>query len=107
MNTESHPHKTPSYTLTCRMSHESAALERLCQVIRIRGFRIAKMAVESVLEGTDEALDIALTIHGARSVAMLQSQLEKLAHCSGGHIDHSSHSACSKPHSLTGQHDNR
>ncbi|MGO1461891.1 MAG: ACT domain-containing protein [Marinobacter sp.] len=78
MNTESHPHKTPSYTLTCRMSHESAALERLCQVIRIRGFRIAKMAVESVLEGTDEALDIALTIHGARSVAMLQSQLEKL-----------------------------
>ncbi|MGO2134997.1 ACT domain-containing protein [Marinobacter sp.] len=78
MNTESHPHKTPSYTLTCRMSHESAALERLCQVIRIRGFRIAKMAVENVLEGTDEALDIALTIHGARSVAMLQSQLEKL-----------------------------
>ena len=78
MNTESHPHKTPSYTLTCRMSHEAAALERLCQVVRIRGFRIAKMAVESVLEGTDEALDIALTIHGARSVAMLQSQLEKL-----------------------------
>ena len=78
MSTQSHTHKTPSYTLTCRMSHESAALERLCQVVRIRGFRIAKMAVESVLEGTDEALDIALTIHGARSVAMLQSQLEKL-----------------------------
>lgn len=60
------------------MSHEAAALERLCQVVRIRGFRIAKMAVESVLEGTDETLDIALTIQGARPVAMLQSQLEKL-----------------------------
>lgn len=78
MSTQSHPHKTPSYTLTCRMSHEAAALERLCQVVRIRGFRIAKMAVESVLEGTDETLDIALTIQGARPVAMLQSQLEKL-----------------------------
>lgn len=78
MSTQIHPHKTPSYTLTCRMSHEAAALERLCQVVRIRGFRIAKMAVESVFEGTDETLDIALTIQGARPVTMLQSQLEKL-----------------------------
>lgn len=62
MNTECHTHKTPSYTLTCRMSHEAAALERLCQVVRIRGFRIARMAVESVLEGADETLEIALTI---------------------------------------------
>ncbi|WP_417515206.1 ACT domain-containing protein [Marinobacter sp.] len=65
---------SPSYTITCRMNHEAAALERLCQVVRIRGFRIAKMAVEA----EDGALDIALTIQGARSVAMLQSQLEKL-----------------------------
>lgn len=78
MNTECHTHKTPSYTLTCRMSHEAAALERLCQVVRIRGFRIARMAVESVLEGADETLEIALTIQGARPVAMLRSQLEKL-----------------------------
>jgi acetolactate synthase II small subunit len=68
----------PSYTITCRMNHEAAALERLCQVVRIRGFRIAKMAVESVLEGADQTLNIALTIQGVRPVAMLQSQLEKL-----------------------------
>ncbi|SHK80161.1 acetolactate synthase, small subunit [Marinobacter antarcticus] len=70
--------KAPSYTITCRMNHEAAALERLCQVVRIRGFRIAKMAVESSVENAEETLDIALTIQGSRPVAMLQSQLEKL-----------------------------
>ncbi|SOB76271.1 acetolactate synthase, small subunit [Marinobacter sp. LV10R510-11A] len=74
--------QAPSYTITCRMKHEAAALERLCQVVRIRGFRIATMAVESVLDGewggAEETLEIALTIQGARPVAMLQSQLEKL-----------------------------
>lgn len=64
----------PSYTLTCRMSREAAALERLCQVVRIRGFRIATMAVESA----GEHLDIALTLEGTRPITMLQSQLEKL-----------------------------
>ena len=64
----------PSYTLNCRMSREAAALERLCQVVRIRGFRIATMAVES----TGEHLDIALTLEGTRPITMLQSQLEKL-----------------------------
>ncbi|WP_372986631.1 ACT domain-containing protein [Marinobacter sp.] len=64
----------PSYTLNCRMAHEAAALERLCQVVRIRGFRIATMAVESA----EEHLDIALTLEGTRPIAMLQSQLEKL-----------------------------
>lgn len=66
--------KAPNYTITCRMNHEAAALERLCQVVRIRGFRIAKMAVET----TDGVLDIALTVQGIRPVTMLQSQLEKL-----------------------------
>jgi acetolactate synthase II small subunit len=56
------------------MAFEPAALERLCQVIRIRGFRVASMAVESV----GEHLDIRLTLEGARPIAMLQSQLEKL-----------------------------
>ncbi|KXS51303.1 MAG: acetolactate synthase II small subunit, partial [Marinobacter sp. T13-3] len=37
----------PSYTLNCRMAQEAAAIERLCQVVRIRGFRIASMAVET------------------------------------------------------------
>ncbi len=64
----------PSYTLNCRMTQEAAALERLCQVVRIRGFRIARMAVESA----EEHFNIALTLEGARPIAMLQSQLEKL-----------------------------
>jgi acetolactate synthase II small subunit len=64
----------PSYTLNCQMSHEAAAMERLCQVIRIRGFRIARMTAES-RQGT---LIIALTLEGMRPIAMLQSQLEKL-----------------------------
>lgn len=64
----------PSYTLNCRMSREAAALERLCQVVRIRGFRIATMAVESA----GDHLDIDLTLEGTRPITMLQSQLEKL-----------------------------
>ncbi|MEP1214413.1 MAG: ACT domain-containing protein [Marinobacter sp.] len=63
-----------SYTLNCRMTREAAALERLCQVVRIRGFRIATMAVESA----GDHLDIALTLEGTRPITMLQSQLEKL-----------------------------
>ncbi|MFC4257788.1 ACT domain-containing protein [Marinobacter lacisalsi] len=65
---------TPSYQIHCRMTQEAAALERLCQVVRIRGFRIAKMAMES----SGDALDIALTLEGTRPIGMLQSQLEKL-----------------------------
>ncbi|MDI9246035.1 ACT domain-containing protein [Marinobacter sp. CHS3-4] len=64
----------PSYNLNCRMAFEPAALERLCQVVRIRGFRIANMAVDSV----GEHLDINLILEGSRPIAMLQSQLEKL-----------------------------
>jgi len=55
MNPQSQP-STPSYTINCRMTHEAAALERLCQ----------------------EHLNIALTLEGTRPIAMLQSQLEKL-----------------------------
>ncbi|TNE74728.1 MAG: acetolactate synthase [Gammaproteobacteria bacterium] len=65
---------TPRYTLNCRMAQEAAALERLCQVVRIRGFRISRMNMESA----GEHLDIALTLEGSRPIAMLQSQLEKL-----------------------------
>ena len=68
------PQDTPSYRIHCRMTHEAAALERLCQVVRIRGFRIAKLAMES----TGGALDISLTLEGNRPIGMLQSQLEKL-----------------------------
>jgi len=68
------PQPLPSHTLNCRMAFEPAALERLCQVVRIRGFRVASMAVESM----GEHIDIQLTLEGTRPIAMLQSQLEKL-----------------------------
>lgn len=66
--------ETPRYRIHCRMSQEPAALERLCQVVRVRGFRIAKMAMES----SGDMLDIALTLEGSRPVGMLQTQLDKL-----------------------------
>ena len=66
--------KPASYSLNCRMIQEAAALERLCQVVRVRGFRIASMAVES----SGEHFDIALTLEGSRPISMLQSQLLKL-----------------------------
>jgi len=64
----------PSYTLNCRMNQEAAALERLCQVVRVRGFRISRMSMEAA----EDHLDIALTLSGSRPIAMLRSQLEKL-----------------------------
>lgn len=60
MNPTAQP--TPGYTLTCTMHAEAAALERLCQVIRVRGFRVARMAVESA----GDMLDITLTLEGSR-----------------------------------------
>ncbi|WP_148863643.1 ACT domain-containing protein [Marinobacter fonticola] len=71
--------KTPSkttrmHTLACRMSAEAAAIERLCQVTRIRGFRIEQMQVQT----SDDGLEISMTLSGERSIDMLRSQLEKL-----------------------------
>ena len=66
--------KPDSHILHCRMEAEAAGLERLCRVVRVRGFRIASMAVES----SGGHFDIALTLEGTRPIAMLQSQLLKL-----------------------------
>ncbi|ONF43689.1 ACT domain-containing protein [Marinobacter lutaoensis] len=73
MNTHN-PSSAPSYQIHCRMTQEAAALERLCQVVRVRGFRIHQMAVHTA----GDHLEIALTLEGARPIAMLQAQLEKL-----------------------------
>ncbi|WP_273252040.1 ACT domain-containing protein [Marinobacter psychrophilus] len=62
------------HVLHCRMQSEPAGLERLCRVVRVRGFQIAGMSVES----SGEHFDIALTLEGSRSISMLQSQLLKL-----------------------------
>lgn|SRR5680860_403857 len=62
------------HVLHCRMQSEPAGLERLCRVVRVRGFRIAGMSVEC----SGEHFDIALTLEGSRPISMLQSQLLKL-----------------------------
>jgi len=62
------------HVLHCRMQSEPAGLERLCRVVRVRGFRIAGMSVES----SGEHFNIALTLEGSRPISMLQSQLLKL-----------------------------
>lgn len=62
------------HVLYCRMQSEPAGLERLCRVVRVRGFRIAGMSVEC----SGEHFDIALTLEGSRPISMLQSQLLKL-----------------------------
>ncbi|MBR9870734.1 MAG: acetolactate synthase [Gammaproteobacteria bacterium] len=56
------------------MQSEAAALERLCQVVRVRGFRISEMSMSS----GSEHLEIDLTLEGSRPIAMLKAQLEKL-----------------------------
>ncbi|MEH6357143.1 MAG: ACT domain-containing protein [Marinobacter sp.] len=66
--------KSNRHVLHCRMQSEPAGLERLCRVVRVRGFRIAGMSVES----SGEHFDIALTLVGSRPISMLQSQLLKL-----------------------------
>ncbi|MGP4843922.1 ACT domain-containing protein [Marinobacter sp. 1Y8] len=63
-----------SHRMQCRMDAEPAALERLCQVVRIRGFTIDQMQVQM---GQD-FLEIELTVKGQRAIQMLASQLEKL-----------------------------
>lgn len=62
------------HQIYCEMNPEPAAIERLCQVIRVRGFQVTGMNAE-LRDGTWE---MALTVEGQRPVAMLQSQLEKL-----------------------------
>ncbi|QSP93344.1 ACT domain-containing protein [Marinobacter salinisoli] len=74
MNPTTHPSTNGSYAIACTMTHEAAAMERLCQVIRIRGFRIVQMAVDAA----GEQLNIAMTLEGTRPISMLKSQLEKL-----------------------------
>ncbi len=62
------------YQIDCRMTSEPAALERLCQVVRIRGFEVTE--VNAALQ--DKRWRISLTVRGSRSVEMLRKQLEKL-----------------------------
>lgn len=87
-----------SHRMHCQMEAEPAALERLCQVVRIRGFAIDQMQVQM----GQGMLEIELTVKGQRAIQMLASQLEKLqtvsslilgepvqGKCSAGKLQHS------------------
>lgn len=71
-------HATPqtrdAHRVQCRMHAEEAAMERLLQVVRIRGFQLQDLQVEREGDG----FRIALTVAGERSVDFLLRQLEKL-----------------------------
>lgn len=62
------------HALQIRMQAESAALERLCQVIRVRGFELLEIAARR--DGDLWVID--LLVQGRRTVTMLRAQLEKL-----------------------------
>ena len=63
-----------SHRMQCRMDAEPAALERLCQVVRIRGFTIEKMQVQMGrgvldIELTDAGQSVGKTADGHRAHA--------------------------------------
>ena len=60
--------------LNCTMAAEAAALERLLQVVRVRGFRVEEMTV-SLTEGQYQ---VALTLSGVRALDGLVPQIAKL-----------------------------
>ena len=64
----------PRHTMTCRMCPEPAALERVLQVVRKRGFAVERLSAEHDARG----LRIHMTLAGARCPDMLRAQLEKL-----------------------------
>ncbi|WP_348766560.1 ACT domain-containing protein [uncultured Salinisphaera sp.] len=65
---------SPLHTINCRMQPEPAALERVLQVVRKRGFAIERFGAEH------EAgqLRIRLSCSGRRCPHMLRAQLNKL-----------------------------
>lgn len=79
----SNPNSSTTYTssqacaahrVQCRMQAEEVAMERLLQVVRIRGFRLQDLQVEREGDG----FHIALTVAGERPIDFLLRQLEKL-----------------------------
>lgn len=60
--------------IDCEMIPEPSAIERLTRVIRVRGFNIGAMAMET----RGDRLHFTMTVHGKRDPAMLARQLEKL-----------------------------
>lgn len=62
------------YQIECQMTSEPAALERLCQVVRVRGFEVTDVSASL----RQAQWHISLTVRSSRSVEMLRKQLEKL-----------------------------
>lgn len=63
-----------AHRIECRMLAEEAAMERLLQVVRIRGFQLRGLQ----LERDGDGYRIALTLAGERSIDFLLPQLRKL-----------------------------
>ncbi|HET7315553.1 ACT domain-containing protein [Salinisphaera sp.] len=58
----------------CRLDLEPAALERLVQAVRRRGFTIERVGAERASDG----LLVDLTVSGARPAETLRAHLEKI-----------------------------
>ncbi len=68
------PATTTDHEFQCLMEAEPAALERLCQTLRVRGFRIQQFQADLGADG----LRIHCRVSGSRSPDMLQAQLARL-----------------------------
>lgn len=68
------PPATTTHEFHCLMAPEPAALERLCQTLRVRGFRIQGFHASLAPDG----LRIQCRVSGNRPPAMLHNQLARL-----------------------------
>ncbi|WP_353176441.1 ACT domain-containing protein [Salinisphaera sp. T5B8] len=64
----------PLHTMTCCIKPETAALERILQVVRKRGFSVERFTAEH----DKGRLRIRLSCSGSRCPDMLRAQLDKL-----------------------------
>lgn len=74
MNTPDSAPSQDAHLVHCRMQAEEAAMERLLQVVRIRGFQLRGLQ----LERDEDGYRIALTLAGERPIDFLLPQLRKL-----------------------------
>lgn len=62
------------HRLICNMHPEPAAIERICQVVRVRGFQVEQLRVRR----QTNRLEIELEVTGERALPMLLTQIDKL-----------------------------
>ncbi|GGA64684.1 acetolactate synthase [Neiella marina] len=72
------------HTISIEAQDRPATVERLLRVIRHRGYRLCRMAVESSQE--DERIALSVTVTSDKPVVLLQNQLSKLVDVSSVEI---------------------